>query len=56
MNIERIGFGKCGTVYKVTAQLDEREYALKQTHVPPHDKAFERCEREIMAISNLHNP
>ena len=55
-NIKRIGFGKCGTVYKVTAKLDEREYALKQTHVPPNEKDFERCKKEIMAISNLNSP
>ena len=55
-SITIIGYGTCGTVYKVRATCDEKEYALKRTHVPPNNKDFERCKREIKAIASLAHP
>ena len=51
-----IGYGTCGTVYKVIGKFDETEYALKQTHYPPNGKDFERCKTEIKTIAKLENP
>ncbi|RKP34884.1 kinase-like domain-containing protein, partial [Dimargaris cristalligena] len=56
IELERLGKGGFGTVYKVKNRLDNREYAVKKIYLLGDDTPLDKILRESTSLARLEHP